>query len=427
MRTIDRVLHPESHPSEDTANRATDGQDAALSHDIIKDNIAFNTHCFWPGSMRQSVHAKKLLKANGIGKTPSPKNAQEDPVIALILQQLDIAPSPPWSTKERATMVKHLRSAIQDDAEKVDNENRDTMMRMAGYWRYVNRKTYNYMVRHNQIWDWVTGQKLEEVEEEEESEQDTEDDRETDAASWGEDSTVGTPLSGTGTSLEDYSEDYDLDELKTLTLKDNTAALDEKLNKQIQEQQGDVGDQVQTPTASQFTVETPESNTRIQGVKGTKPGTPSLRFPREKKDTRHLRSPSLKSDTPSPVYPPSQKDTRHLRPRTIATLSAEVPSIKLFPPVDASGSSAPQTKNKDKNAPLDLHDDPNNRYNSLKNVESNSILINQRRVGANKTMKLMPAAALPFQDTTNTWATVKGKGVSPGKATYAAALKKSNS
>lgn len=37
------------------------------------------------------------------------------------------------------------------------------MMRMAGYWRYVNRRTYNAMVRHNQLWDWATGGKLEEL------------------------------------------------------------------------------------------------------------------------------------------------------------------------------------------------------------------------------------------------------------------------
>lgn len=37
------------------------------------------------------------------------------------------------------------------------------MMRMAGYWRYVNRRTYNAMVRNNQLWDWATGEKLEEL------------------------------------------------------------------------------------------------------------------------------------------------------------------------------------------------------------------------------------------------------------------------
>lgn len=41
-------------------------------------------------------------------------------------------------------------------------------MRMAGYWRYANRRTYNVMVRNNQLWDWTTGTKLEEVDEEEE-------------------------------------------------------------------------------------------------------------------------------------------------------------------------------------------------------------------------------------------------------------------
>ena len=38
------------------------------------------------------------------------------------------------------------------------------MQRMAGYWRYVNKRTYNAMIRTNKLWDWSTGEKLPEVE-----------------------------------------------------------------------------------------------------------------------------------------------------------------------------------------------------------------------------------------------------------------------
>ncbi|KAI4139407.1 MAG: hypothetical protein L6R39_006298, partial [Caloplaca ligustica] len=190
--------------------------------------------------MRQSVHLKKLLKSNGIGKPRAYPNAQEDPEITSILERLGVTSNPVHASKERNTLVKQLRNAIRDDTEKVENENRDTMMRMAGYWRYVNRKTYNVMVRNNELWDWATGQKLEEVEEEEveeeASEADTEDDHGTDVASWDDLSTLATPFSGAGTPVkeveEDYSEDVEIDELEALRLFGGTSEPDVKLGEQ---------------------------------------------------------------------------------------------------------------------------------------------------------------------------------------------------
>ena len=46
------------------------------------------------------------------------------------------------------------------------NDQVETMQRMAGYWRYANKRTYNEMVRNNEIWDWATGEKLPEITEE---------------------------------------------------------------------------------------------------------------------------------------------------------------------------------------------------------------------------------------------------------------------
>ncbi|KAL9026104.1 MAG: hypothetical protein Q9196_005179, partial [Gyalolechia fulgens] len=267
MNTINVTLHPGNHPHSDGENRPSDGCNAKLSHKIIHDNIAFNAHCFKPSSIRESFHSKKLLKANGIGKAASPKNAQGDPKIALLIDQLGISSTPIHASRERIALVKELRNAIRDDAEKVENENRDTMMRMAGYWRYVNRKTYNCMVRQNRIWDWATGQKLEELEEEDGSELDTEDDRDTEGAFWDDNSTLGTPLNGVGTpysEIEESAGDSELDERKDLRLIDEAAALDEKLlYENVGVQREDGRDNVLTETANPLAFKTPEPRTRI--------------------------------------------------------------------------------------------------------------------------------------------------------------------
>ncbi|KAL2354500.1 hypothetical protein BJ546DRAFT_62322 [Cryomyces antarcticus] len=51
-------------------------------------------------------------------------------------------------------------TCICDDLAQARNELAETMMRKAGYWRYVNRKTYNAMVANNEILDWETRGRL---------------------------------------------------------------------------------------------------------------------------------------------------------------------------------------------------------------------------------------------------------------------------
>ncbi|KAL8630666.1 hypothetical protein Q9189_003589 [Teloschistes chrysophthalmus] len=399
MRAIDSALHPILHSMENMEGGASEIQGAGLGQHIIQDNIKFNSHNFRPGSMRQSVHAKKLLKANGIGRLPTPKNAQEDPEITLMLVQLDIATTSTHATRERVNLVRQLRNAIRDDLDKVDNENRDTMTRMAGYWRYVNRKTYNYMVRHNHIWDWATGQKLEEVEEDEEEEVDTEDGHDTDGASWSEISTAATPLTGTNTPIEDYTGDFILDEMKTLQLVDNTVALDAKLNAESFKKQAEEDDPT-TPKMAQFPTRALEPRSRSPIPMGR-----------------------ASSAVSSPIFPSSTKDTRHIRPSSIATVGTDVPLIKLSPAASTSSLNAAL----DLGDGSDAHDDPNNRYNALKNDSTPSDSISQRRGRANKTIRLSsaaPAAPSPLRDTTNFRSTATGKALGAGTATYAAALKK---
>ncbi|KAL8730719.1 MAG: hypothetical protein Q9166_003911 [cf. Caloplaca sp. 2 TL-2023] len=402
MGRIDNVLHPEGRSLEDKSNRPGDSNSMALSHKIIEDNIGFNTNCFRPSSLRQSVHAKKVLKANGIAKT-SPKAIQDDTGISLILEDLGVRPHSMNPSKQRSTLVRQLSSAIRDDIEKFENEKRDTMMRMAGYWRYVNRKTYNYMVRNNQIWDWVTGQKLEEIEEETESELDTEEGRDAEKGFWDDTSTVGTPLSGAGTpqkEIEAYSEEFDPENMKTGQLDSDMAALDAK-NDRVYEHQEAGGNWPSTPKARQFTTQTDDLKPRMLQPK-------------------HQELP----EGLTALLTSSEKDDRHhFHHTTIATHKYDGPIIikHLHSPPSTS-----QTATNSHNTFLAPRHDPNNRYDPLTNLNGD---LNQRLrlLDGAKVLKLAPTKVTPFKETTGAWITVKRKSPGPGKTTYAGALNKQTS
>ena len=95
-------------------------------------------------------------------------------VIQHILKELGIELAPARNSKERRSLLTKLQLAVRNDLESYSNEQAETMQRMAGYWRYANRRTYNFMVRTNQVWDWETGEKLLEVEDNDVAEDDGE-------------------------------------------------------------------------------------------------------------------------------------------------------------------------------------------------------------------------------------------------------------
>ena len=185
----------------------------------INANITFNTRTFRFSSLRADIHAKKIIKANGDpNRTPSSKtpatptsSPQDSPLITAILHRLGIPAAPLHPHKDRKVQLALLRSHIATDLECVDNEDRETMMRMAGYWRYVNRRTYNAMVLNNQLWDWETGAKLEEIEEGEV------DDENGEGGSLDGETEVASPPA----VVEDYGADFELgDQVETLQLLD---------------------------------------------------------------------------------------------------------------------------------------------------------------------------------------------------------------
>lgn len=234
VMTIDDVkrVNEALHPLLDR-NLLDDGTDEPRNNlglpnnATINANIAFSTRTFRYSSLRLQVHNKKILKANGTpNSTPDTKSptpaSQNSPFITTILLRLGISSPPLHPHKERKPLVTRLRHLIAADLECVDNEERETMMRMAGYWRYANRRTYNAMVRNNQLWDWETGAKLEEIEDE----SDFGDDNTDDGGNLSDlETAVATPP-----LLEDYADAFDLDpETAALQLVDRDALLDAAL------------------------------------------------------------------------------------------------------------------------------------------------------------------------------------------------------
>ena len=161
LAMIEGALHPESNEQESTV---PNGQGLANNH-IIDENIAFNAHTFRWSKPRQGVHSKKLAKNNG-NKTKSSTLEQDNKILEPILAQLGISTISPKANRERKSLDAKLRAAILGDLVAFENDQVETMQRMAGYWRYANKRVYNEMVRNNELWDWATGEKLPEIKEE---------------------------------------------------------------------------------------------------------------------------------------------------------------------------------------------------------------------------------------------------------------------
>ncbi|KAL8980529.1 MAG: hypothetical protein Q9205_004413 [Flavoplaca limonia] len=355
METIEAVLHPDAHPLDDFTDGLGPSLDVTLARNIIKENVGFNPSCFKPANMCQDIHAKRMLKSNGIGKIPS-KIPTNEVAMNAILRNLDIKPGSKRSSKERVALLKQLRIAIRDDIDKVKNEDRDTMMRMAGYWRYVNRRTYNFMVRHKQIWDWATGQTLEEIEEEEETDlvMDIGDE-----ALWDDASTIGTLRSGSGTPRKEVG--------------DSTGEIQSGVNEQ---------DTTLTTSMSRFHQSTP----MLVESSAMDP-----------------------TDSPERPYPPLialEKDLRHHEiSATIATHKFEErrPFVSPLPIVSTSRSSSGDQ------AFSPPHHDPNNRFNSLKRSKGG---LNQPlgRLSSIKSLKLpSPGGRDPLLEKMNSWTAVTRK------------------
>ena len=164
LQHIQGVLHP--NVLIQAAKKVGEDQDL-VNNATLETNIAFNAHCFKWGSLRQMIHEKKTAKSSGLSKAARDLQDKERKIMQDILEHLGIRTPAANNTKERKALYNKLNTAIRADLIALENEKAETMQRMAGYWHYVNRRTYNAMVRTNMLWDWATGQKLPEIDESE--------------------------------------------------------------------------------------------------------------------------------------------------------------------------------------------------------------------------------------------------------------------
>lgn len=162
LQVIQEALHPPPKlPTEET-DLILNGQGLA-DNSTIDENIIFNPHTFTWAKLRERIREKKIAKNNGI-KQQAPNTPQRiEELLSPIFASLCISPDLSKASRCRKSLDAKLRVAILKDITAFENEQAETMQRMAGYWRYVNRRTYNSMVRNNELWDWATGEKLPEI------------------------------------------------------------------------------------------------------------------------------------------------------------------------------------------------------------------------------------------------------------------------
>ena len=171
---IEHALHPDVTK---VPRRKVGDNQSLTNNNIIESNITFNPHCFEWSSLRQGVNDKRTIKNDGPPKIWVDPQVEEQKLMQAIFERLGISAVPTNHAKERKILLARLKAAIKSDLIADGNEQEETMQRMAGYWRYVNRRTYNAMVHMNELYDWATGQKLPEIDETE-LEEDLDEDRE---------------------------------------------------------------------------------------------------------------------------------------------------------------------------------------------------------------------------------------------------------
>lgn len=155
-------IHEALHLTAVLKKGATSKSNTSLAKNkVIDANVAFSLATFDYNSLQKAAFQRKPASKNGINKSSS-SITEYDSQITTIIQRLGISNNIN-KTKKYQSLLTQLRQAIYLDLVTVDNEQREIMMRMAGYWRYVNRRTYNAMVRRGALWDWATGAKLEEM------------------------------------------------------------------------------------------------------------------------------------------------------------------------------------------------------------------------------------------------------------------------
>lgn len=199
-------------------------------------------------------------------------------ISTVILKTLGIKTSIAKATKARKILDSKLRTAIVNDLIAVDNEQAETMERMAGYWRYANRRTYNQMVENNELWDWATGAKLQKIEEESDLEVIEEEEESLEGGTSEESISEFTPL----TSPESWTDDSYEPAIGDVSLFPKTT---------------EGGDDIRTPTQANYSRHILDPETLVDTIRS---GCRKLHLSDLKYSAGHSPGPTHRFAVPSP-------------------------------------------------------------------------------------------------------------------------------
>lgn len=157
---ISDILHPSKNPLFDR----TTGHDL-LNNSSIRANVSYDANTIKYSYLRQAECSKIFANAKASAEG-SPASGQITAILIRLGVDADFIAK---HDGNRKSTYHQLRNAIEHDLICVENEERQIMKRMAGYWRFANKRTYNHMVRKNELWDWETGEKLSEIDEEDDT------------------------------------------------------------------------------------------------------------------------------------------------------------------------------------------------------------------------------------------------------------------
>ncbi|KAI9797451.1 MAG: hypothetical protein M1833_005491 [Piccolia ochrophora] len=151
LTQIQEALHPRCELFE-APDQVHDSTGELIDKNVIDAHIIFNPRVF---SWRAKHNKFASRSLSGSLENLDAKAAAEHTLL-----KLGVVPEVPRGTRQRKDLICKLCEAIKDDLTAVENEEKETRMRMEGYWRYVNRKVYDRMVANNRQWDWESGEKV---------------------------------------------------------------------------------------------------------------------------------------------------------------------------------------------------------------------------------------------------------------------------
>ena len=149
VQYISDVLHPGHR------NNAEDEERRLLEDPDIRLNIYFHR-----GTSNTREMRHRFLKIDQAGKGSSDI---EDDAMQHILSALQVPQTADAKSSAERKLINAVRLAIKEDLVHVHGEDQQTMMRKAGFWRWASRKAYNRLVQAGRMWDWKSGEDLQEV------------------------------------------------------------------------------------------------------------------------------------------------------------------------------------------------------------------------------------------------------------------------